>query len=361
MDTRRIGEVPGSCEVVDSHRRASKRLKRATLIIKDMSILELAKNSGSYISWILRDGIPVLLVAVCLGGPNATAAEGAPTQFWDGSNTVFDGTVHGGSGTWDNFTTNFTNGTAAPNQAWQNGVAVFTAEPGTVTLGADILFQGVRFSSDGYMIAGAGAFALHPTGMATITTDPDVTATIAAPIVGTGGLTIGDGTNNGTVVLSSGVNTYIGGTTVVAATLSVDTDAELGDASGGIILQSGGELLTTANFTSARSVSLNPESLGVDVVTPLEVLVAPNILAAAANTTATYTGVVFGTGGLTIGDGTHNGTVVLSSGANTYFGVSAVESKPASGGRNQNQPLFSFKPLRVILARGELSSRQIQR
>ncbi len=40
-------------------------------------------------------------------------AAGAPTQFWDGSNTVFDGTVHGGTGTWDNFTTNFTNGTAA--------------------------------------------------------------------------------------------------------------------------------------------------------------------------------------------------------------------------------------------------------
>ncbi len=82
-----------------------------------------------------------------------------------------------------------------------------------------------------------------------------------------------------------------------------------GITSGGIIL-TGGELLTTANFTSARSVSLNPVSLGV---TPsLAMLMAPNILAAAANTTATYTGVVFGTGGLTIGDGSqswHGGAV----------------------------------------------------
>jgi hypothetical protein len=36
------------------------------------------------------------------------SAAGAPTQFWDGSNALFDHTVHGGTGTWDNFTTNFT-------------------------------------------------------------------------------------------------------------------------------------------------------------------------------------------------------------------------------------------------------------
>ena len=154
----------------------------------------------------------------------------------------------------------------------------------------------------------------------------NTTATYTGVVFGTGGLTIGDGTNNGTVVLASGANTYFGDTTVLGrATLSVDTDAELGDISGGIILKSGGELLTTANFTSARSVSLNPVSLGVSIVTPDgPIFVAPNILAAAANTTATYTGLVFGMGGLTIGDGTNDGTVVLSSGANTYFGGTTV-------------------------------------
>jgi hypothetical protein len=35
--------------------------------------------------------------------------------------------------------------------------------------------------------------------------------------------------------------------------------------------------------------------------------------------------------------------------------------KTSQWGSNQNQPLFSFKPVRVILARGDLSSRQIQR
>ena len=138
-------------------------------------------------------------------------APDAPTQFWDGPNTVNDGTVHGGTGTWVNFTTtNFTDASGTVNQAWQNGVAIFTATPGTVTLGADILFQGMQFSSDGYTLVGAGAFALHPTGTAMITTDTDVTATIAAPIVGTGGLNkAGPG-----LLTLTGENTYSGGTTI---------------------------------------------------------------------------------------------------------------------------------------------------
>jgi fibronectin-binding autotransporter adhesin len=154
----------------------------------------------------------------------------------------------------------------------------------------------------------------------------NTTAIYTGMVFGTRGLMIGDGVNDGTVVLASGANTYFGGTTVLAgATLSVNMDAELGDASGGISLKLGGELLTTANFTSARSVSLNPVSLGAGIVTPLGPgPVSPNILTAAADTTATYTGLVFGTGGLTIGDGINHGTVVLASGANTYFGGTTV-------------------------------------
>ena len=231
---------------------------------------------------------------------------GAPTQFWDGSHTVFDSTVHGGTGTWDNFTTNFTNGTAAPNQAWQNGVAVFSAAAGTVTLGADILFQGMQFSIDGYTVAGAGAFALHPTGTAMITTDSGVTATIAAPIAGTGGL---NKAGLGLLTLS-GENTYSGGTTVSGGTLSVGSDTDLGDSSGGVTLD-GGELENSANFTTARTVAIVSGN-------------GANILAAAASTTATYTGLISGAGGLTVGDGTHLGTVVLTNVSNSYTGGTTV-------------------------------------
>ncbi len=135
---------------------------------------------------------------------------GAPTQFWDGPNTVFDHTVHGGTGTWDNFTTNFTDAGVTVNQSWQNGTAVFSATPGTVTLGDNILFQGMQFTASGYTVAGAGAFALQPTGTAIITTDTGVTATIAAPIAGPGGLNkVGLG-----LLSLTGANTYSGGTTI---------------------------------------------------------------------------------------------------------------------------------------------------
>ena len=60
------------------------------------------------------------------------------------------------------------------------GVAVFSGTAGTVRLGDDILFQGMDFTVDGYTIAGAGAFALHPVGTATITTESGVGTTFGA-------------------------------------------------------------------------------------------------------------------------------------------------------------------------------------
>jgi fibronectin-binding autotransporter adhesin len=236
-------------------------------------------------------------------------AAGAPVQFWDGSNTVNDGTVHGGSGTWINFvTTNFTNAAGTVNQAWQNGFAIFTAAPGTVTLGGDILFQAMQFSVDRYTIVGAEAFALHPTGTAMIITDTGVTATIDAPIAGTGGLNkAGPG-----LLTLTGENTYSGSTTISGGVLRVGTDTNLGDPSGTVTL-AGGELLTTDDgFNTARAVDISP-SQGND------------ILAAVTGTTATYTGILSDAGALVVGDDTHAGTVVLT-GTNTYSGGTAINS-----------------------------------
>jgi outer membrane autotransporter protein len=236
----------------------------------------------------------------------------APTQFWDGSNMESDGTVHGGTGTWINFvSTNFTTAGSTANQTWQNGVAIFTAAPGTVTLGSDILFQGMEFSIDGYTIEGAGAFALNPTGMATITTDTGVTTTIDAPIVGTGGLNkAGPG-----LLTLTGENTYSGGTTISGGALKVGSDTNLGDPAGGLTLD-GGELETSADFNTARTVNL---------VAPAA-LNGINILAAAANTTATYSGLISGEGGLSVDEGNNTGTVVLTNVNNSYAGGTNIVS-----------------------------------
>ena len=145
-------------------------------------------------------------------------------------------------------------------------------------------------------------------------------------ISGNGGLWIGDG-NSGTVVLR-GTNTYLGDTTVyVNSVLSIDRDTELGNINNGIKLLFGGELLTTANFTTNRTVSLNPPlAPNIGIVTPLgQALV--NILAAADGTTGTYAGQVFGTGGLDIGEasGNHAGVVVLANPTNSYTGGTLVQ------------------------------------
>src|ERR1700722_9514382 len=149
----------------------------------------------------------VALLLTCWITPQAARGQ---IQFWDGPNTVFDASLHGGTGSWDNSTTNFQNTDQTQNEAWQGGEADFAAEPGTVTLGADILFHGMHFESDAYTIAGAGTFTLTPVNTAIVNTDPGVGATISATITGNGGLET-DGLG---VLTLTGVNSYSGSTNI---------------------------------------------------------------------------------------------------------------------------------------------------
>ena len=240
---------------------------------------------------------------------------GSPSQFWDGATIAYDGAIRGGTGTWNNVTTNFTDGVSA-NSSWQGGIAVFSGTAGTVTLGDDILFQGMDFTVNNYSVAGAGAFGLNPVGTAAITTETGVAAAISAPINGTGGL---DKEGAGTLVLS-GTNGYSGGTTVGGGILSVASDSNLGAVSGGVIM-GGGELLTSVDgFNSARTVDVGP--IG-------------GTLAAVSGTTATFTGVLSDTGALTVGDGTNAGKIVLS-GTNTYSGGTNLNGGTLAVGSDSN-------------------------
>ncbi len=111
--------------------------------------------------------------------------------------------------------------------------------------------------------------------------------TFSGIVSGTGTLTQ---SGPGTLTLT-GANTYEGGTTISGgAALNVAGDTNLGAPNGGINLN-GGELETTADFISARTLILTPSLIGA------------NILGAAVNTTASYSGVISGAGGLFVGDG----------------------------------------------------------
>ena len=164
--------------------------------------------------------------------------------FWDGTDMIADGVIDGGTAVWNAANTNWTDAAGVSNTAWGSQFAVFSGAAGTVTVEGPQTFTGMQFLTDGYaIVAGAGG-ALHTdTALTPMRVDAGLTATIAAPITGTGSLELID---PGTLVLA-GINTYTGGTTVTAGVLSISADANLGAVTGALTLN-GGTLQTTASF-----------------------------------------------------------------------------------------------------------------
>jgi outer membrane autotransporter protein len=142
-----------------------------------------------------------------------------PIAYWNGARTTPNGIVNGGTGTCDNATLNWTNENGSVSGFWAGGVAIFAGAPGTVTLIDNIAFTALQFDTSGYVIDSAGAFAFAPTGIAPITTGAGVTATIAAPITGPGGITK---EGAGTLILTA-TNTYRGLTYVNNGALLVNS------------------------------------------------------------------------------------------------------------------------------------------
>ena len=221
-------------------------------------------------------------------------------QFWNGGTTEADGTVHGGSGTWNAAAINWTDVDGNISNPWASGLtAVFAGTSGgTVTIAGDVAVAGLQFGTDGYRLEGPGEIQIADTDTE-FRVDAGLTADIAADITGAGGVLK---TSGGTLVLS-GENTYAGGTKVLAGTVEVSSDANLGAAEGGGAL-SGGTLATTASFETERSVTLSQQGT----------------IAVAGGTTLGLEGIVDGTGMLRK-DGL--GTLVLT-GANSYDGGTAI-------------------------------------
>ncbi len=165
--------------------------------------------------------------------------------------------------------------------------------------------SGCQITSNGGVLTASSSVAISnpvqidPFGMV-VSPPGGIALTLNGVIAGIGSL-VADGA--GTTILT-GTNTYSGGTTILAGTLSVGADNNLGAASGGLTL-GGGTLATTATFSSARSVSL----------------AATSAIDAAPGTALTLTGVISGAGGLNKLD---TGTLILT-GVDTYTGTTDVQ------------------------------------
>jgi len=196
-----------------------------------------------------------------------TAAE---WQYWDDSQTTPNDTIEGGSGVWDTGTTNWTSSSGNANSAWNGSVgAVFKGAAGTVTIadGATIATPAMSFQVDGYTIAATGTGNLQLAGDGVIEVFSGATAEISARIT-SGRL---DKRQGGTLILS-GENTYAGGTTISAGTISAQNDSALG--TGAVTIANGATLsVDTAQLgigglsgvAGSQVILDNGNALGIDL------------------------------------------------------------------------------------------------
>ncbi len=233
---------------------------------------------------------------------------------------------------------------------------MFSGTAGTVSLGQDIAFVGLQFTTGGYLIDSPSGFVLNPSGIATVLVDPGLTATIAAPISGTGGI---QKLESGTLILS-GTNTYSGATTISAGTLqlgnggtsgSIVTDASVGGGAtlafdrsdsvtfGNVVSGAGGlsqlgtgtlRLSVINTYTGATTINAGTLQLGNNDSTGA-IAAASNVAIGTNGTlnfdwsnTHTVANLISGTGNLK-----QSGASVLTlTGANTFSGTTTI----AAGG-----------------------------
>lgn len=271
------------------------------------------------------------------GQVNLINSTGLTLSFWDGAvaDEHNNGTVDDGDGLWNADNDNWTASDGAVNGRWDDDTfAVFGGAGGSVSVVGEQAVAGAQFMA-GYTLDAGTDGALRIDGAeSVIRVDPAVTATIAAPIVGAGGLVK---TDTGTLVLS-GVNTYGGGTRIDRGRLQVAGDANLGDAAGALTFD-GGSLHNSAAFTTARGITL--DAGGGTFETAADLGLAGTIDGAGALTKTgdgtltltgsnTYTGNTRVQAGTLFVDGTLGGLTLIAAGA-TLGGSGAVGSVDNAG------------------------------
>lgn len=187
----------------------------------------------------------------------SNAASAANFQ-WDVNGVA---TGLGGTGTWDTSSlfwdllgTAPDDGTAATTAYTFTSadIAVFGGTAGTVTLGTGVTVNGLKIDTVGYIITG-NTLSLAGT---TPTITANTNASISSALAGSAGL-VKDGTGNLTL---SGNNTFTGGTTVNAGTLTLSRGAGFGGNSGSIstgslTVNSGAIATTTTAFAISGDTS----------------------------------------------------------------------------------------------------------
>lgn len=252
------------------------------------------------------------------GQVNLISADDREIIFWDGGDITKhnNGTIDGGSGTWDATNHNWTiaDGTQNGRNQPVPSFVVFGATGGNVfvddNVGA-ISAAGMQFTVDGYAISGSpitlagGTESIIKVG-ANAAGDNALFTTISAALAGDTTLVK---RGAGTLTLS-GNNSFTGGTHIHEGTLQVSQDSNLGAATGDIVLD-GARLAVSESFASNRAVQL----------------ATGGAITVAADKEFTINGAIDGSGPLLV-DGA--GTLVLK-GSNNYTGGTSITAGTLAG------------------------------
>jgi autotransporter-associated beta strand protein len=241
-----------------------------------------------------------------------------------------------GDNTWTNAASNLTWNTTSVDwtapTVWNNAntdSAIFgSTGAGSISVATGITLRGMKFTANGYTLAGSSALTLANGGGGTlgvgeVQVGTGVSAAVSAPIGGSVGL---NKTGAGMLALG-GANTYLGGTTVSAGAVAISADGNLGAAAAGLTLNGG-----TLVFTGTGSVTAVSSSRAVTLGASGGTIDTSNLGASAGNVT-TVAAAIGGTGNLALnahGDTSDTGggsnSLLTLSGANTFTGTVTVNS-----------------------------------
>ena len=276
----------------------------------------------------------------------ATPGSAGVLEYFNGSQTTPNGAINGGSGVWNNATTNWTNDPGTVSSVYDPSAltttifgasgsstpatgGIVTVAPGGVTLTGAVVFSATGDNSI-YTIQG-GNLTVAAGGTTFTVTDVSgglgPSAVINSNIVGSGGI---DVMGVGTLVLN-GTNTYAGGTTICAcATLQLGDATHIGSIVGTVTNQG------TFNIVNANTAGITTLTNDGGLTTFFGANTASTMTINNINLGATVFGVASGTDTATAG----NAVIDNRTGGSTIFQAMTTAGNATITNRNGGTTYF---------------------